>query len=363
VAAGHSVDPLRWRAALDELLGRIAGRFGRVEPRRHARALVLGLLADLPRKNCWTIAEHAGTTSPDGLQHLLARAVWDADALRDDVRDYVTSHLGDPEAVLGIDETGDLKKGTTTAGVQRQDTGTAGKIDNSQVAVYLAYATKAGHALIDRELYLPRSWTGDRDRCRAAGVPDQATFATKPTLATRMLTRALDAGVVAGDEVYGADPKLRAALQARGLGYVLAVACDHRVPAGAWQCISAGRGAKGHRRYDGRLSNSSTATATPPASTGCSSAATPPPASWPSTAAGCLGPCRWPAWSASPDAAGGSRRRSRPARACAAWMSIRSAAGAPGIGGPPWPCSRWPSSSCSRSPNPPTAHPRPGWPR
>jgi SRSO17 transposase len=270
VAAGHSVDPIRWRAAFDELMGRVAGRFGRVEPRRHARALVLGLLADLPCKNCWTIAEHAGTTSPDGLQHLLARAVWDADALRDDLRDYVTSHLGDPKAVLVIDETGDLKKGTTTAGVQRQYTGTAGKIDNSQVAVYLAYATKAGHALIDRELYLPRSWTGDRDRCRAAGVPDQVTFATKPTLATRMLTRALDAGVVAGwvagDEVYGADPKLRAALHARGLGYVLAVACDHRVPAGgdpyranalaarvpagAWQCISAGRGAKGHRLYD-----------------------------------------------------------------------------------------------------------------
>jgi SRSO17 transposase len=270
VAAGHSVGPIRWRAAFDELMGRIAGRFGRVEPRRNARALVLGLLADLPRKNCWTIAKHAGTTSPDGLQHLLARAVWDADALRDDVRDYVISHLGDPEAVLVIDETGDLKKGTTTAGVQRQYTVTAGKIDNSQVAVYLAYATKAGHALIDRELYLPRSWTGDRDRCRAAGIPDQVTFATKPTLATRMLTHALDAGVVAGwvagDEVYGADPKLRAALQARGLGYVLAVACDHPVraggatqradallrcvPARAWQCISAGRGAKGHRHYD-----------------------------------------------------------------------------------------------------------------
>jgi hypothetical protein len=233
-------------------MGRIAGRFGRVEPRRHARALVLGLAADLPRKHCWTIAEPAGTTSPDGLQHLLARAVWDADALRDDVRDYVTSYLGDPQAVLVIDETGDLKGGTTTAGVQRQYTGTAGKIDSSQVAVCLAYATMAGHALIDRELYLPQSWTGDRDRCRAAGVPDQVTFATKPTLATRMLTRALDAGVVAGwvagDEVDGADPKLRAALQARRLGYVLAVACDHRVPG---HCCVESKGAGGAERSGG----------------------------------------------------------------------------------------------------------------
>jgi DDE superfamily endonuclease len=335
VAAGHSVDPIRWRAAFDELMGRIAGRFGRVEPRRNARALVLGLLADLPRKNCWTIAEHARTTSPDRLQHLLARAVWDANALRDDVRDYVISHLGDPEAVLVIDETGDLKKGTTTAGVQRQYTGTAGKIDNSQVAVYLAYATKAGHALIDRKLDLPRSWTDDRDRCRAAGVPDQVTFATKPTLATRMLTRALDAGVVAGwvagDEVYGADPKLRAALQARGLGYVLAVACDHRGPRAAtptgptpWCPLGPGSASRpgaaprATASTTGRLSNSTTATATPLIGTGCSPAATPPPANWPSTAAGCLGPCRWPPWSATPDAAGGSRRHSRPARACAA---------------------------------------------
>jgi SRSO17 transposase len=120
VAAGHSVSPARWQAGLEELLGRVAGRFGRVEPRRHARAFVLGLLADLPRKNCWTIAEHAGDPSPDGMQHLLARAVWDHDAVRDEVRAYVVEHLGDPEAVLVVDETGDLKKGTATVGVQRQ---------------------------------------------------------------------------------------------------------------------------------------------------------------------------------------------------------------------------------------------------
>jgi SRSO17 transposase len=231
---------------------------------------VLGLLADLLRKNCWTIVEQAGDPSPDGMQHLLARAVWDHDAVRDDIRDYVVEHLGEDDAVLVVDETGDLKKGTATVGVKRQYTGTAGRIENAQVAVYLVYASQAGHAVIDRELYLPRSWTDDAERCRAAGVPDQVGFATKPALATQMICRALDAGVpaawVAGDEVYGANPKLRAELERRGIGYVLAVACDHSVGFGgatrpadaliahvqarAWQCVSAGKGAKGHRYYD-----------------------------------------------------------------------------------------------------------------
>jgi SRSO17 transposase len=191
VAAGHSVGPAGWRAAFDGLLGRVAGRFGRVEVRRRARAFVLGLLADLPRTNCWTIAEHAGDVSPDGMQHLLSRAIWDADAVRDDVRAYLTEQLGgdadDDTVVLVVDETGDLKKGTATVGVQRQYTGTAGKTDNAQVGVYLAYATSAGHAVIDRELYLPRSWTTDPDRCRAAGIPAQVGFATKPALATAMI--------------------------------------------------------------------------------------------------------------------------------------------------------------------------------
>ena len=272
MAAGHSldVDPARWQAGLEELLGRVAGRFGRVEPRRRARAFVYGLLADLPRKNCWTIAEHAGDATPDGMQHLLGRAVWDHDGVRDDLRAYVTEALGDPAAVLVIDETGDLKKGSQSVGVQRQYTGTAGRIENAQVAVYLVYASDAGHALIDRELYVPRGWIADPDRCRAAGIPEEVGFATKPALAKAMIGRALDAGVpaawVTGDEVYGADPDLRAELETRGVGYVLAVACDHpvlaagdtyradallrRVPARAWQCVSAGHGAKGHRLYD-----------------------------------------------------------------------------------------------------------------
>src|SRR6266545_45793 len=272
VAAGHSVevDPAWWQELLDELLGRVAGRFGRVDLRWRARAFVRGLLADLPPKNCWTIAEHAGDASPDGMQHLLGRAVWDHDKVRDDVRDYVTEHLGDPEAVLVVDETGDLKKGTMTVGVKRQYTGTAGRVENAQVAVYLVYASQAGHGVIDRELYLPRSWTDDPQRLQAAGVPEQVGFATKPALAQAMICRALDAGVpaawVAGDEVYGANPKLRAELQARGIGYVLAVACDDhvgfggvsrradallgQVPARAWQQVSCGKGAKGHRDYD-----------------------------------------------------------------------------------------------------------------
>jgi SRSO17 transposase len=272
VAAGHSVtvDPARWQELFDQVMGRVAGRFARVEPRRHARALVRGLLSDLPRKNCWTIAEHAGDATPDGMQHLLARAVWDADAVRDDVRALLVEHLGDPEAVLVIDETGDLKKGSHTAGVQRQYTGTAGKVDNAQVAVYLTYATAAGHGVIDRELYLPQGWLDDPARCRAAGIPDQVGFATKPELARRMLERALDAGVPAGwvtaDAVYGNSPALRSWLEGRQLPYVLAVRATEPLPppsgpptAAAWlaeqlppECwlrISAGQGAKGRRWY------------------------------------------------------------------------------------------------------------------
>ncbi|WP_328609589.1 IS701 family transposase [Amycolatopsis sp. NBC_00345] len=254
----------------EEMISRIAGRFTRVEPRRRARALLLGLLSDLPDRNCWTISEHAGDDTPGGIQHLLRKAVWDADEVRDDLRDYVTEHLGDTGAVLVVDETGDLKKGVHTVGVQRQYTGTAGRIENAQVAVYLTYATDTGHAFIDRALYLPKSWTADPGRRTDAGIPDDTAFATKPALATTMIGRALDAGVraqwVAGDEVYGADPSLRKNLEKRGVGYVLAIGRDRRVstPAGVlradgvaarlpkhvWQRLSAGTGAKGHRYYD-----------------------------------------------------------------------------------------------------------------
>src|SRR5215218_4646170 len=270
VAAGHSVTPTSWQTALEELLGRVAGRFARVEPRRRARAFVLGLLADLPRKNCWTIAEHAGDASPDGLQHLLAGAVWDHDAVRDDIRDWLVEHLADPAGVLVVDETGDLKKGASTVGVQRQYTGTAGKVDNAQVAVYLAYATTIGHGVIDRELYLPQGWIDDPARCHAAGVPDLVGFATKPELARVMLERALDAGVPAGwvtaDEVYGGSPALRGWLETRQLPYVLAVKATEplppasgsataaarlaeQIPPACWLRLGAGQGAKGRRWY------------------------------------------------------------------------------------------------------------------
>lgn len=234
---------------------------------------MLGLVSDLGRKNCWTLAERAGHPSPDRLQHLLARAKWDADGVVADLRGYVSEHLGDPDAVLVVDETGDVKKGTNTVGVQRQYTGTAGRIENSQVAVYLAYAAPAGHTLIDRRLYLPTDWCEDRERRAGAGVPDEVEFATKPALAAQMITAALDASVpagwVAGDEVYGADPKLRQTLQQRGIGYVLGIGANRTVitgagaervdvltgslPRHAWQHRSAGVGAKGDRWYSWAL--------------------------------------------------------------------------------------------------------------
>ena len=228
------------------------------------------MVSGLDRKNCWTIAEHRGDTSPDGLQHLLSRAKWDAEAVRDDLRDYVIDAFGDPDAILILDETGDVKKGMHSVGVQRQYTGTAGRIENAQVAVYLTYAAPRGHALIDRALYVPRCWAEDPDRCDGAGIPsDKRCFATKPALARGLLARAFTAKVpaawVAADEVYGADPALRAAIRSHGLGYVLAVSANRRMPtpAGpirvdaipallpkrAWQKHSAGAGSHGPRRY------------------------------------------------------------------------------------------------------------------
>ena len=252
------------------MVDRIESRFTRYEPLRRASALMLGMLSGLDRKNCWTIAEQRGDLTPDGLQHLLARAKWDADAVRDDLRSYVVDAFGEADAVLVVDETGDLKKGDQSVGVQRQYTGTAGRIENAQVAVFLTYAARRGHALIDRALYLPRSWAEDADRCHTAGVPDTVQFATKPALATAMITRVIGAGVparwVAGDEVYGADPLLRRAVREHHLGYALQVAANRRMPTLAgpirvddlaaampervWQRYSCGPGSKGPRYYD-----------------------------------------------------------------------------------------------------------------
>ncbi|MFD5574255.1 IS701 family transposase [Streptomyces cadmiisoli] len=232
VAAGHSIDPARWQETFQVLMGRIAGRFARVEPRRRARAFVLGLLSDLPRKNCWPLAEHAGNATPDGLQHLLSRAKWDADAVRDDIRGFVVEELHDATAVLVVDETGDLKKSPPRWACSVSTRAPPDASRTARFAVYLAYSTRRGHAAIDRELYVPRSWTEDPARCRDAGMPDTVGFTMKPALATRMIGCALDAGVpaswVAGDEVCGAirtcEPSWRDAI-----GYVLAVARDHQI--------------------------------------------------------------------------------------------------------------------------------------
>src|SRR3569833_1082014 len=182
-------------AELDRVHALIGGRFTRAEPRARAREYVSGLVAGLERKNGWTLAERSGEVSPDGMQRLLRRADWDVDGVRDDLRDYVITHLGDGEGVLIVDDTGFLKKGTRSAGVQRQYSGTAGRTENCQIGTFLAYASQRGHALIDRELYLPESWTSDRDRCRSAGVPDEVELVTKPRQAIAMLTRAFDARV------------------------------------------------------------------------------------------------------------------------------------------------------------------------
>src|SRR3954469_5940554 len=193
VAAAPSVDRAdlalmdRWQREFDDLVLRIGPRFGRVEPRRRVASFLRGLLAELPRTNCWTIAEHGGEHDPRGMQRLLSDAVWDEGGVRDDLRDDGGGHLGDAGAVVVVDETGDLKKGTCTVGVQRQYTGTAGRIENSQVAVYLTYAAPRGYAFVDRELYLPKAWTEDTDRCTAAGVPQEVAFATKPALAKAMI--------------------------------------------------------------------------------------------------------------------------------------------------------------------------------
>lgn len=264
-------DVSTWAAGLEELFGRVAGRFFRAEPRRRARAYVRGLLAPLADKNGWTLAEIAGDTTPDGMQRLLNAAAWDADGVRDEVRAYAVEHLGDPGGVLVVDETGFLKKGTKSAGVQRQYSGTAGRIENCQLGVFLAYTTTRGRALIDRELYLPKSWIADRERCQDAAVPDEVEFATKTTLAKAMLARAFAAGVparwVSADEAYGQDNKVRSWLEQHNIGYVVAVPRSQPLPAGGfataradhlvaqappeiWKRRSAGEGAKGPRLYD-----------------------------------------------------------------------------------------------------------------
>ncbi|MFK0288849.1 IS701 family transposase [Streptomyces sp. NPDC090499] len=256
----------QWDLELDDLFLTIGHRFGRVELRRRMRDYVRGLLAPVARKNSWQLAEQAGHPTPDGLQHLLAGSKWEPDHIRDDLQEYVADKLGEDSGVLIIDDTGFIKKGTTSAGVQRQYSGTAGRTENCQIGVFAAYASARGRALVDRELYLPKSWTEDRERCRTARVPDEREFATKGELARHIVLRALASPLpiawVTADSAYGQDNRLRRLLEQSGVGYVLAVpksqfsvGCSRieglfaQAPDEAWEKISCGDGAKGPRVY------------------------------------------------------------------------------------------------------------------
>ncbi len=265
---------LEWEKELEGLKSRIGPVFGRAEVRATAGAFIDGLLSGVARKTGWQLAEQAGLAKPYRMQSLLGRHVWDADALRDKVREEVISTLGDPAGVLVVDETGFLKKGSHSVGVSRQYSGTAGRIENCQVGVFLAYASPLGQALIDRRLYLPEAWTRDRPRCREAAVPERIAFAAKTEIARDLIADALDAGApcawVLADALYGSDSALRRMLEQRRQPYVLAVRSNLTLrfvtedgivqtdPAGLaedcqtddWTTCAAGEGTKGIRLYD-----------------------------------------------------------------------------------------------------------------
>ena len=265
---------LGWRAELAELQERLGELFGRADARRQANLYLEGLLSAVERKNGWQLAEQIGDARPWRTQRVLSRTLGEADASRDRCREYVVEHLGAADGVLVIDETGFLKKGSKSAGVARQYSGTAGRIENCQIGVFLAYASGRGHALIDRELYLPQDWAEDGARRATAGIPRAVSFATKPQLAQRMIARAIAAGVpfawVVGDEVYGSDRRLRLFLEQHERPFILTVRSNEKLwsmlagrlgqrtavdlaaalPDAAWHRLSAGAGAKGERLYD-----------------------------------------------------------------------------------------------------------------
>jgi len=262
-----------WADQLDSLYSRLTGCFGRRDLRRRARGYLRGLLGHVDRKNMWQLAEYLGDDTPHGLQRLLDRAVWSADAVRDVLVGYASEGLlvGDDLGVLVVDETGFLKKGVKSAGVQRQYSGTAGRIENCQIGVFLALVGSGGQTLIDRELYLPKTWCDDAERRDEASIPPSIAFATKPQLARTMITRAWSAGLrpawVLADESYGSDSKFRRFLESKAQPYVLCVRCDLRLwtesggrqrvdaiieqtLAESWFRLSVGDGAKGPRLND-----------------------------------------------------------------------------------------------------------------
>jgi SRSO17 transposase len=265
----------RAEAEIERLTARLRPRFRRGAGHRHAGEYVRGLLGPVERKNGWQLAEQAGHRHPRTIQRVLDRSAWDADAVRDDLREQVVAELGDEDGVLVVDETGFVKKGTKSCGVARQYSGTAGRVESCQVGVFLGYASPKGRAGIDRALYLPRDWADDAERREEAGVPKGVSFHTKPWLALEMIERALDAGVparwVVGDSVYGSDGKLRRALEARDQAYALAVKSSEQpttwppyappgqvtvaaiaaaMAPGDWRRLSCGDGAQGERLYD-----------------------------------------------------------------------------------------------------------------
>ena len=339
-----------------------AGRFRRPEPRRRVLEYLRGRLSSVERKNGWQLAEQAGDTTPDGVQRLLSTYRWDADQVRDDLRDYVVEHLGAADGVLVVDETSFLKKGSKSVGVQRQYSGTAGRVENSQVGVFLAYAGARGRTLLDRELYLPQVWAEDRERRREAGVPEYVEFRTKPQLAQLMLERAVESGIpfgwVTGDAVYGSDRNLRRWLEEEGIPHVLAIKSNEQlwawtekgprqvradrlaswVDESGWQRLSAGDGTKGPRfmtgppwRYGPCGSRAK--------STGCwPGAALPSPMSWPTTLASARPVPQWRSWCRWRAAAGPSRNASRRPRDRWDWTSTRYADGMAGIATSPWRC-------------------------
>lgn len=263
-----------WKGSLKALLEKLAPAFGRVETRWSASAFIEGLLSPAERKTGWMLAEQAGLARPYRIQSLLGRSRWSADLLRDLVRDYAVEALGDRDGVLVVDDTGFLKKGQHSVGVARQYSGTAGRIESCQIGVFLSYASRFGHALIDRQLYLPENWASDPERRAKAQVPEDFAFTTKPTMAREMVARTLDAGVpcawVLADAAYGGDSRFRRMLEGRGQAYVLAVRSNHtlrfvedegliqsnpekladQLEADQWRSLTAGEGSKGPRLYD-----------------------------------------------------------------------------------------------------------------
>jgi SRSO17 transposase len=225
------------REELQRLRTLIAPRFGRPEVRERAGRYLAGLLGPVDRRTGPQIARQIGEGRADGVQRLLNKARWDADAVRDDLRDYVVENLGDPSGVLVLAEVGFPKKGAKSAGVERLRNSTTGRLENRQLGLFLAYASPRGWACIDRALYLPEEWAEDEARRREAGVPEEVTFATKGELARKMLERAFDASVpaawVTGGETYGTDRRLRRWLEARGHSYVLAEGYSSGLPRGA----------------------------------------------------------------------------------------------------------------------------------